>query len=254
MNCDFIQIDYDDSNYDRAKQKSGRQKYQCEQCGEISYFRDSPHHGDCGNLKRIRLRRIFQRLEFLLKVPIDTVSTGSRRHLKIIKDRIEEEGITDVTKWKYDELAKDYPEFAQREYEKVKDNQLARKIADGEIEVDEQTLSKDIISLVKRYRESRKKFKESGEKIRKKEDMEYIYNEICKPCPHFNDSKLTGSSCKLCGCRLHPTRLTLNKLAYLSEQCGHNPPKWKAGEESLKTTQPPPPPPPPPPKRRCCGG
>ncbi len=249
MNCNFIQIDYDDGNYDLIQQKIGRKKYQCENCEEIVYFKSLPFHGNCGQLRKLRLQRIFRNLECLIKAPLETIPAGSRRHVKIIKDKMESEGITDVAKWKYDELAKDYPELAEREYEKVKKLQLARKIVDeGGMDVDEQNLDKDVISLIKRYREARKKFKESGEKIRKPEDMAYIYNEICKPCPHFQDSKLTGSSCGLCGCRLHPTRLVLNKLAYLSEQCGDNPPRWKAREENLQM----PPAPTPPPKRGCC--
>lgn len=49
--------------------------------------------------------------------------------------------------------------------------------------------------------------------------------EICKECDQF-----TGRSCKLCGCCTDLTESHFNKLAFPTEQCPADPPKWKEVE------------------------
>lgn len=44
---------------------------------------------------------------------------------------------------------------------------------------------------------------------------------ICKTCEHF-DTK----GCDLCGCCIGKHQSLFNKIAYPTEQCPANPPKW----------------------------
>jgi len=42
-------------------------------------------------------------------------------------------------------------------------------------------------------------------------------------CPFYNES---DSSCLKCGCQLSRKRIYLNKIAWKSESCPDNPPRW----------------------------
>ena len=45
--------------------------------------------------------------------------------------------------------------------------------------------------------------------------------EICKSCINF-----TGEYCKLCRCCVNEHKTFFNKIAYPTERCPDNPPKW----------------------------
>jgi hypothetical protein len=46
---------------------------------------------------------------------------------------------------------------------------------------------------------------------------------ICTQCPEF-----TGKMCSLCGCCAQGRRSYLNKLAFPTEKCPADPPKWNS--------------------------
>lgn len=43
----------------------------------------------------------------------------------------------------------------------------------------------------------------------------------CRQCPHFR-----GNKCRLCGCRTKGKRSLADKLAYPTESCPDDPPRW----------------------------
>lgn len=45
--------------------------------------------------------------------------------------------------------------------------------------------------------------------------------EICRPCPWF-----TGKGCKQCGCNCNEKDSYFNKIAYPTERCPDDPPRW----------------------------
>lgn len=67
-----------------------------------------------------------------------------------------------------------------------------------------------------------------GHKFRSKKNMERIYT-ICQVCPNFVKNGGYGKgydSCGICGCNLHRSSRTLNKIAWKTTSCPDMPPKW----------------------------
>jgi len=67
-----------------------------------------------------------------------------------------------------------------------------------------------------------------GCKYRSVRQIKKIHN-ICEKCPHFKRGcgRLKGyDACGLCGCNLHPTKKIANKIAWRTEKCPDEPPRW----------------------------
>ena len=99
------------------------------------------------------------------------------------------------------------------------------------------------IKNIKDYFISRSQWKKAKEPLRSPEEILYIYDNMCSTCPHFQTSthwfilrifKFLKHSCKICGCKLKRKGKRLNKLAWLTEQCPDNPPKWLANVPNMK--------------------
>lgn len=64
----------------------------------------------------------------------------------------------------------------------------------------------------------------AGGKLVSKEVLDYRFSQ-CKICEHFN-----GKGCSLCGCCTNRKKTLFNKLAYPTETCPADPPKWTSIE------------------------
>jgi hypothetical protein len=72
-----------------------------------------------------------------------------------------------------------------------------------------------------------------GFSMRSKNEIAYIYQCMCLKCPHIilKSSPKTlnvTSECDICGCLLSPKKVILNKIAWASEECPDNPPRWRS--------------------------
>lgn len=70
------------------------------------------------------------------------------------------------------------------------------------------------------YREARQRWIAAGCPVRSREEMAKLHT-ICTKCEHF-----TGYSCRVCGCGLHHSRGSWNKLRWATEHCPLATPKW----------------------------
>lgn len=86
-------------------------------------------------------------------------------------------------------------------------------------------LAKDIISMALRYKRERDVWVEAGKPLRSPEQIKEIFN-ICKGCPFFDESEAGVGNCGICGCFIKEKGNLLNKAAWATTQCPHNPPKW----------------------------
>jgi len=83
------------------------------------------------------------------------------------------------------------------------------------------------MSVNKFYNEALK-WVNAGRPIRSAEEMSRIH-EICKQCPFFttNGGFIPGyDKCQLCGCNLHSSHTTLNKIAWGTTECPDKPSRW----------------------------
>jgi hypothetical protein len=85
------------------------------------------------------------------------------------------------------------------------------------------TYKKNLMAKVERFSEARDKWKDAGKPVRTDEEIFRIYHEVCKECEYFDNDK-----CGICGCRLKPKGHMLNKIAWATEKCPLDPPKWIA--------------------------
>lgn len=72
--------------------------------------------------------------------------------------------------------------------------------------------------------------------MRSPEEMGEYY-AICQACPLFRrgEGYFPGYDlCGECGCNLHPSAETLNKLAWATTKCPKNPPEWPKDERIKK--------------------
>ncbi len=83
------------------------------------------------------------------------------------------------------------------------------------------------VEQIKEYLKERAKWIKGGKRYRTTEEMKEIY-QICSKsnCGHFEIS-----SCGLCGCFLHPSRRTLNKIAWATTECPHENKYWTQSED-----------------------
>ena len=78
-----------------------------------------------------------------------------------------------------------------------------------------------------RFNEERKAWKDAGKPMRPEGEMTRIFMEECSPCEYFQRLVGQRGQCKVCGCMLHPTSKTLNKLAWATTKCPAPKPRWK---------------------------
>lgn len=78
------------------------------------------------------------------------------------------------------------------------------------------------------YLKERADWIKAGKPLRPQAEMSKIYDEICSPCGEFRKLPMIGGQCKICGCFLHPTQKSRNKLAWATTSCPHSPPKWES--------------------------
>ncbi len=62
----------------------------------------------------------------------------------------------------------------------------------------------------------------AGRPVRSKERMRELH-AICEACPRFHDH-----ACTLCGCPVRRSGVLRNKLAWATESCPDDPPRWEA--------------------------
>lgn len=74
------------------------------------------------------------------------------------------------------------------------------------------------------YAQSMAAWVAAGRPTRDAQERSRIYNDVCVPCENFQ-GKMRGGRCKLCGCSLN---INGQKIAWATEQCPANPPKWLA--------------------------
>jgi len=91
-----------------------------------------------------------------------------------------------------------------------------------------------------RYWQARNRWVKAGKPNRTLEEIRDIYVNLCSVCDAFDHDM-----CGLCGCRLKRDTLSLNKLAWSTEQCPMIPPKWLAKTVKKKSEAPK--------HRSCCG-
>lgn len=63
-------------------------------------------------------------------------------------------------------------------------------------------------------------YRKAGGKLLPLEKVQARF-DICKNCNFFN-----GRGCDLCGCCTGKRRTLFNKLAYPTQRCPDNPPRW----------------------------
>lgn len=81
-------------------------------------------------------------------------------------------------------------------------------------------------NILKRYLYERDLWIKAGKPLRGDEEIKRIFTEHCLPCEHFNKKSEKLGVCGLCGCRLKPKGVNLNKLAWSTTKCAALPPKW----------------------------
>ena len=68
---------------------------------------------------------------------------------------------------------------------------------------------------IKNYTKATKRWIKKGSTKRTDEEVNHIYDDICKPCQHF-----VKKSCKLCGCKVSKSKSGLtNKIRMATENC-----------------------------------
>jgi len=86
-----------------------------------------------------------------------------------------------------------------------------------------------VLQAFQRYRHARARWIAAGRPLRTSEEIATLFDEHCKGCSHF-----TGTSCDICSCRIARHGTLLNKLAWPTEQCPYNPPKWHPDPTKIK--------------------
>lgn len=87
-----------------------------------------------------------------------------------------------------------------------------------------------------RYLSARQRWILAGKPERSDEHVQWIYEQECQPCEHFQQVREGVGKCKLCSCGLNLGH-SLNKIRWATESCPIG--KWKAEVElDQKTGQP----------------
>jgi len=92
-------------------------------------------------------------------------------------------------------------------------------------------LPQDILSKTQRYLHERDMWNHAGKPLRSKIEIEHIFTEHCLPCEHFKKKSNTLGECNICRCRLKPSGVVMNKIAWATTNCPATPPKWTAETE-----------------------
>lgn len=77
------------------------------------------------------------------------------------------------------------------------------------------------------YLKERAEWIKAGKPMRPEAEVSRIFKEECSPCDKFRSMPMIGGQCKLCGCFLHHSKKTANKLAWATTSCPKSPPKWE---------------------------
>ena len=95
---------------------------------------------------------------------------------------------------------------------------------------------KSISGAPARFFSATAKWYAAGKPVRSDEEVERIFNEVCKPCTHFKKLKGDLGWCNLCKCSLNLGD-TLNKIRWATEGCPDQPPRWTAEVEAPEIKQ-----------------
>lgn len=86
-------------------------------------------------------------------------------------------------------------------------------------------MSYDRTTMIVRFLKEWVKWNINGRKVRTLEEMAMLY-EICAQCPFFEEFEKDEGQCGICGCNIKKSSYALNKLAWQTTHCPHNPNKW----------------------------
>lgn len=78
------------------------------------------------------------------------------------------------------------------------------------------------VRKVRNYRTARRKWIDAGKPERSEEAIAELFS-ICQACPHYE-----ANACNLCGCPVKREKAHRNKLAWATEGCPDDPPKFTA--------------------------
>jgi len=92
--------------------------------------------------------------------------------------------------------------------------------------------SKSIIGAPGRYFSARQRWEQAGKPERSDEEVQRIYEQVCKPCEHYKRLTTEHGWCKLCKCSLN-LGSKLNKIRWATESCPVD--KWMAEVEIPET-------------------
>lgn len=84
-----------------------------------------------------------------------------------------------------------------------------------------------LIKLAAAFLEERKKWKKSGSPTRSEEKIKELF-DICSSnqCGQYIKISDNHGQCGICQCHLRIGSINLNKLAYATTKCPHDPPFW----------------------------
>lgn len=85
---------------------------------------------------------------------------------------------------------------------------------------------KGLTELAGQYLDERRKWVKAGKPMRPLPLINDIFKNQCSQCPHFKKKTPQAGSCSICGCRLHESSQTMNKIAWATTNCPDNPPRW----------------------------
>jgi hypothetical protein len=82
--------------------------------------------------------------------------------------------------------------------------------------------------MIRQFGRAYAKWMQAGQPVRTQEEIDQIFETHCRSCEHFKPLKHRPGRghCRLCGCRCKNKRKFMNKLAWRTEQCPADPPKW----------------------------
>lgn len=77
---------------------------------------------------------------------------------------------------------------------------------------------------IKSYLAELKKWEDAGKPTRSKDRIAEIYDNCCAKCEHLTTS-MGQTICNICGCFISKS-MTINKIAWKTTRCPHEPPLW----------------------------
>lgn len=82
-----------------------------------------------------------------------------------------------------------------------------------------------LIERIKSFLREKSLWEKAGKPIRDEKEIKRIYDEYCAICEFLIKDKLGNTKCNICGCFINRGTV-LNKIAWGTTRCPHNPPKW----------------------------